>query len=336
MSPRNRVLIVGSYNQDHVWRMPRFPAPGETVLGGGFATGAGGKGFNQATAAARLGAATTFIGACGNDPLGRLAQRNAKANGIDGHWQVLDDAATGTAAILVDANGQNEIIVAPGANAQLGADFIRARGADFKTAGVLLLQLETNFEALDAALASAARHDVLRILNPAPFDPALDAALLSRCDLLTPNETEFAQLLAQRGETRIEAAAVPEMDDPELHALCRKLAVSTVIVTLGARGCFVSHAAEHPRLADARDCYRVAAPRVDAIDTTGAGDAFNGALAAALVRQPDAPLARCVEHASQAAALSTERRGAAAAMVDGTTVAKRFGGTNPPVTAGTD
>ncbi len=322
---QGKVAVVGSYNQDHAWRVRRFPAPGETVRGEGFSTGAGGKGFNQAVAAARQGADTAFIGARGDDALGRIAERNAVEAGIDCHWQVMADAPTGSAAILVDANGQNQIVVTLGANTRLDAAFVAAQGAQLASARVVLTQLEIRLDAVRAALAAAAEQGTVRILNPAPFDPALDAGLLSQCDIVTPNETEFALLLETLCGTRIAADDVAGTADDDLHALCHKLPVASVIITLGRHGCFVSHGAHRGRVNTARSHYRIAAEKVNAIDTTGAGDAFNGALAAALVRWPGAPLEKCVRHAGRAAALSTEHTGAADSMVSYAQVLKRFG-----------
>ncbi len=319
-----RVLVVGSYNQDHIWNLTDFPASGETVLGEDFASGAGGKGFNQAVAAARQGAETCFIGACGNDATGELAQANAREAGITAHWQVIDDEATGTAAILVEAGGHNRIIVAPGANARLSADFIAAQDSAFTPDSVLLLQLETNHAAVRRALDLAARHGTRTILNPAPFDATLAAETLARCDMLTPNENEFAQLMRQHANTSLEAGDIAAMADAELATLCRRLPVASIVITLGAHGCFVAHG-DASRFRDEAACYRLSAEQVDAIDTTGAGDAFNGALAAALVRQPDAMLASCVRQAGRAAALSTERRGAAASMASLDETNARFG-----------
>lgn len=323
--PAGKVIVVGSYNQDHAWRVARFPAPGETVRGEGFATGAGGKGFNQAVACVRQGADTIFMGARGDDALGKVASDNAAAAGLECHWQILTDYPTGSAAIIVDQSGQNQIVVTLGANEQLTAQFIRSRDADFAKARVLLLQMETRTEAVRAALDAASRHDTLRVLNPAPFEAGLDAALLQQCDLLTPNETEFALLLKHLTGTTIEADTLASKPDTELHELCRKLPVASLIITLGKQGCFVSHDTRASRFTDDQAHYRVPAETVEAIDTTGAGDGFNGTLAAALTRWPDAPLAKSIRHASRAAALSTEHHGAADAMVDYNAVIARFG-----------
>lgn len=319
-----KVVVVGSYNQDHVWRLARFPDAGETVRGHDFAIGAGGKGFNQAVASVRQGATTAFIGARGDDSLGELAARTASDVGLDCRWQIRADRATGSAAILVDDEGQNEIVVALGANEHLSAAFIAEQEAVLAEAGVLLAQMETTLEAVRAALEAGRRHGLTCMLNPAPVHAGIDAELLELCDILTPNEHEFAQLLRQLGVTDIEAGDAADMPEDALHDLCRRLQVPTVIVTLGRHGCFVSHADNAPHRHDDDVCYRVAAETVKVLDTTGAGDAFNGALAAVLARAPDTPFRQAVQHAGRAAALSTERAGAAASMVDLDTVLTRF------------
>ncbi|MGB8715898.1 MAG: ribokinase [Rhodanobacteraceae bacterium] len=320
-----KVLVIGSYNQDHAWRVARFPVAGETVRGTGFSSGAGGKGFNQAVACVRQGVETTFVGARGDDALGTLAADTARAAGLDCHWQVVAGEPTGSAAILVDEMSQNQIVVTLGANLHLAPAHIHARTADFAACDVVLLQLETTVDAVQAALHAAASGNSLRILNPAPFDAGINLEMIAQCDLLTPNETEFALLCQHLTGTTIDAEAIAGMGDKELHLLCRRLPVACVIITLGSQGCFVSHDAGSSRLIDAQEHYRVPAEAVNAIDTTGAGDAFNGALAAALTRWPDAAAKKSVIHASRAAALSTEHDGAADSMVTFDAVTKRFG-----------
>ncbi len=318
------VVVVGSYNHDHVWRVDRFPAAGETRRGEGFATGCGGKGYNQAVACARQGAPTALLAACGDDALGALARAQAAAEGIDGRWQLVREHPTGTAAILVDQHGQNEIVVALGANEHLAADFLRAQAGCFAAARVLLCQLENNLDAIATALELGAAAGCLRLLNPAPVREGTGQELLHRADIVTPNETEFAQLLARCAAMRIDPGAVAQENDAALHALCRQIGVDTVVVTLGARGCFVSHALG-ARRGDGESYYRVAPERVQAVDTTGAGDAFSGALAAHLALQPQRPFADAVRGAARVAALSTERRGAAAAVPHAREVLARFG-----------
>lgn len=319
-----QVVVVGSYNQDHVWRLDRFPQPGETRRGDAFATGPGGKGFNQAVACARQGVRTAFIAACGDDALGAGARALAKREGIDGRWQLHAQHATGTAAILIDASAQNEIVVALGANEHLAPDFVRAQQDAFDGARIVLAQGENNLDAVAAALEFGESGGLTRILNPAPVDAALSAGLLRHVDILTPNETEFALLLERFAHERVDPNTLTQRGDAQLHALARKLGVGTVVVTLGAHGVFVSHGTN--RRGDDADFYRVPGERAKPIDTTGAGDCFSGTLAAALVLFHNALFSRAVAHANRCAALSTESPGAAAAMPTFDAVVARFGG----------
>jgi ribokinase len=325
MSEACDLVVIGSFVQDHTWLTERFPAVGETLRASGFSTGPGGKGFNQAIAAHRQGARVLFIGAIGDDALGRAAQGWARENGLACRWQVCPGVATAAAGILVDAGGQNQITVALGANEQLQPAFLADQRASLAGAGAVLVQLENNLDAVAAALALAADIGARSVLNPAPVHPGLDPALLQRVDLVTPNETEFAQLLERFTGTAIDPGRVVEFSDDALHAWSRRLGVGTVVITLGANGCFVSHAVGSPLAAGEPDRYRVAAQSVDAIDTTGAGDAFNGALAAALVQPDGRPFRVAVEHANRSAALSTTKIGAAAAMPTAAEVEARFG-----------
>lgn len=318
-----QVVVVGSYNQDYAWRIDVAPQAGETRRGDHFRSAPGGKGMNQAIACARQGVATAFVGAIGDDAAGRGAQALAKAERIDAHWLTRDDAATGSACIVVEGSGQNRIIVALGANERLDADFVRAQASVFARSRVLLAQLENNIEATRAAFELASAQGLIRVLNPAPVHEPLDAALLALVDILTPNETEFALLLERLAGEHVDAATLAQRDDAELHALARKLGVASVVVTLGAHGCFVSHDAREQRN-DASSHYRIGAETVTAIDTTGAGDAFSGALAAGLLRLADRPFRDVVAHANRCAALSTEQRGAADAMPRFDAVAARF------------
>lgn len=316
------VIVVGSYNQDHVWRIDRFPQPGETRRGSGFQTGPGGKGFNQAVACHRQGAATLFIGALGRDALGEGAQRIADDYGLPCRWQWRDDAPTAATCVIVDAEGRNEIVVHLAANEKLDPAFL-ATQPEWRGARVLLTQMENNLDATRTALRLAGEHGLLRILNPAPVHPGTDAALLADCDILTPNETEFAMLLEKLHGQRIDPEAVADTDDATLHALCRALGVPTVVVTLGGRGGFVSHGDD--QRGDDAPYYRLHAEAATVVDTTGAGDAFSGALAAASCRFAGHPFHAMVRQAGRAAALSTERTGAASASVDFAAVTARYG-----------
>ncbi len=319
------VIVVGSYNRDHVSRVDRFPKEGETRLGHGFSTGPGGKGFNQAVACHRQDAGTVFIGAIGNDALGTSAQEDARGESLTCRWQKLDDQPTASTAVWVDDTGRNCIVVSPGANAALAADFIRAKRDVFAGARMLLVQLETGLDAVGAAMELAREQGLIRVLNPAPAHPQLTWSLLREADLITPNETELAQLCGRFLDVDIDAGTLVSMSDATLHVLARRLLPEgTAVITLGANGCFVSHDEQHRRN-DAASCYRMPAEPAKVVDTTGAGDCFCGALAAAMLRFEGRPFAEMVRHANRAAALSTERPGAAAAMPRYDEVIARFG-----------
>src|SRR5687767_11939322 len=190
------VVVVGSYNHDHVWRTPQFPRPGETRLGT-FTSGPGGKGFNQAVAAARQGARTAFIGALGEDAIGDAMLTLGAQEGLELRVERHADAATGTAAILLDGGGQNLIVVGPGANARLSVAHVEAQASLIGTARVLLTQHEVNPAATQRAVDLARASGTLTVHNPAPPLADEDGVLLQRVDVLTPNETEFAHLLAR-------------------------------------------------------------------------------------------------------------------------------------------
>ncbi|TXH68851.1 MAG: ribokinase [Lysobacteraceae bacterium] len=306
------VVVIGSFNVDHVWRSETLPRPGET-LSGLYAGGPGGKGFNQAVAAARAGAATAFVCALGDDVGGQRARALATADGIDLRDEC-SAAPTGAAGIFVDANGRNSIVVGPGANATLSIPFIDAQSDLLRSAHVALVQLESPAETVAAALRHARAGGAIAMLNPAPANVALPIDILALADILTPNETECAALFARHLGERIEGEAIAELDSPKLHALCRELLPGgTVVVTLGAAGCFVSHADAMTR-GDDNVWYRLAAEPAQAVDTTGAGDAFNGALAAALATAAHGHFAACARFANRYAAHSTERHGAALSM----------------------
>jgi len=319
----NSVIVVGSFNVDHVWRCTELPAVGATIAGQ-YSTGPGGKGFNQAVAAARAGASIAFVCALGEDAGGTLARDLAQADGIDLRAES-SDQPTGTAGIYVDARGRNSIVIGAGANGTLSAAHVTGDAQLLEGAQVLLAQLESPVETIEAALAMARQAGVTTLLNPAPANAASSIGLLRLSDLLSPNETEFAALLARHVGERIEAEAVATLDGASLHALCRKLLPhGSVVVTLGSVGVFVSHAEDALR-GDAQPYYRIGAESVSASDTTGAGDAFNGALAASLARATEQPFAAHVRYANRFAALSTEQAGAAAAMPRHHEVVGRFG-----------
>jgi ribokinase len=284
-----KIVVVGSSNTDMVVKTPHLPAPGETVLGGEFVMAAGGKGANQAVAAARLGAEVTFVARVGQDVFGEQVLAGFEREGlITEHVTADPTAASGVALILVDAMGENSIAVASGANACLSpGDVQRARQA-IEAADVLLLQLETPLETVLAAAQIAHRAGVRVILNPAPApaDP-LPAALLACVDILTPNENELALLAG--ASASVEQAAGQVLSQ----------GVETVIVTLGARGALI--VTRNTR-------QTVPSFPVDAVDTTAAGDAFNGGLAVAL--SEGKKLAKAIRFANACGALAATRLGA--------------------------
>lgn len=294
------VVVVGSYNQDLLHTVARFPSPGETLLGR-VALGPGGKGCNQAVAAARAGAQTRFVAAVGADAFGQNAVRLLEAEGIQHRIVVKPDQPTGTATVIVDASGQNMIIVALGANAALEPQDVPDEV--FAGAGMALFQLESPQRTVAAALAAARRCGLTTVLNPAPAPSEPVPHLLEHVDVLVPNETELRQLWRLAGVASVPEPA--ELSGAELHALCRQLGPPVVIATLGAAGAFVS---------TPDDFRRVPAHRqLPVVDTVGAGDAFLGGLAAGWV-QSGRDLDQAVTFATAAAGLAITRAGAAQAM----------------------
>ncbi len=307
-----RVVVVGSFNVDHVWDCGALPRPGETIIGR-YRTGPGGKGFNQATACVRAGAPTTFVVALGDDAGGQLARSLAAADGIDLRAQA-SDAATGTAGIFVDHHGDNTIVIGPEANGTLSPEFVAAQNDAIAGADVLLAQLESPADTIHEALRLARASGVKTLLNPAPANAESTREMLAVADILTPNESEFSALLARHTQERIDGDAIATADDARLHRLCRTLLPrGTVVLTLGAAGAFVSHREDKTR-GDVREFYRVPAETVETVDTTGAGDAFNGALAASLSHTPKTVFADHIRFATHYAARSTQHEGAASAM----------------------
>ncbi len=321
---RAAIIVVGSYVQDHVWQTDRFPQSGETRRALNFSTGPGGKGFNQAVACVRQSGAVLFIGALGNDDLSRSARHFADSENLACEWLILDHVPTAAAGIIVNAEGANQIMVNLAANEHLSTDFLRSQVRRFADARVLLVQLENNLGAVREALKLGREHGLLCVLNPAPMHAEVDTDLLALCDVITPNETEFAQLMERLNGSVMHADEVTDMSDAALHQLCRKIGVASVVITLGAAGCFVSHAADTLR-GDDTDHYRVAAESVRAVDTTGAGDSFSGALVAMLSDVPERAFAKAVRHANRVAAMSTENPGAALAIPRFEEVLARFG-----------
>ncbi len=288
---KNLILVVGSSNTDMTVRLDRLPGSGETVIGGKFATAAGGKGANQAVGAARAGGRVAFVGRIGRDALGDAALAVLRREGIDARSVTRDRASpSGVALIFVGRNGENSIAVASGANGRLRAEDVARAGPVFRRSAILLVQLETPLAAVARAVDLAARCGVRVILNPAPAQ-RLPNRLLRGVSILTPNQHEAETLTGIKVKNGRDAAAAAE-------ALLGR-GVESVVITRGARGAFVATAG-----------LRRSVPgfRVKAIDATAAGDIFNGALAVALAEGRD--LLGAVRFAQAAAAISVTRLGA--------------------------
>lgn len=286
-----RILVIGSSNTDLTVALPRIPRPGETILGGKFMTGAGGKGANQAVAAARCGGEVTFVARVGRDAFAAESIAGFKQAGINIRYIVRDKKhPSGVALIFVAADGQNSIGVASGANGFLSPADVRRAEPAFARADLLLVQLETPLATVGATIKLAAKHGLPVILNPAPACELPDS-LLRHVSILTPNEHEIELL-----------TGIKITSDRTAACACNKLhaqGVKTVIITLGSRGAFVS---------DSVTQQRIPGFKVKVVDTTAAGDVFNGALAVALAEGKST--ATAIQYASSAAAISVMRKGA--------------------------
>lgn len=290
-----RIAVLGIFAADLVFKAKRLPRMGETVMGEGFSLGPGGKGSNQAVAAAKAGGAVDLLTAIGQDSFAEVARRTWSEAGVESHPLVRTDAATGAAFIFLDAqSGENGIIVAPGAAGSIGPDDIRDWTQVIANAGIFLTQLETPLDATIAGLKAARSAGVRTILNPAPAADLTDD-VLGLCDILTPNETEAEALTG---------LSVGDVDDARRAAgALRDRGVGAALITLGANGAVYD---------DGTNSFHV--PGTDVVrvvDTTGAGDAFNGALAVAL--SEGRPIRAAVAFANAAAAISVTRQGAAKA-----------------------
>jgi ribokinase len=318
------VVVVGSYVQDQAWFVDRFPRLGETLKANRYNTGPGGKGFNQAVACLRQGISTAFVGSLGNDTFADYAKKFVAEEKMPCRWQMHEDWPTATSSITINPKGENQIALVLGANEHLDVDFVRLQDDLFIGAKAVLVQLENNLDAVDAAFELGERHNLVRVMNPAPVHPQLPEKTLRRAQIVTPNETEFSLLLERFANQNVDPNGLAKADPEILHALARKLGVETVVVTLGASGCFVSHSDN--RRGDDAAFYRIDGERVKAVDSTGAGDAFTGTLVAALTRFSDKPFRDAVVHANRAAAMSTEIVGTAPALQSFDAVLARFSG----------
>lgn len=290
-----KITVVGSSNFDLFSRPPRFPRPGETLIGGEFRTDFGGKGANQAVTAARLGGRVTLVTRVGRDVFGQRMLQNFETQGIETQYVFVDDTrASGVADIWVDDQGQNVIIISPGANGALTPDDARRAADAIQSAAVVVCQLEVPIETVVEAFGIARAAGVPTILNTAPAAVIPDE-LIGLSDIVSPNETEI-ELLTGLPVTTLEDTAT---------AARRLLArgARTVVVTLGRRGALV---------VQGETVRHVAATPVQAVDTTGAGDCFIGALAVFLGEGQS--LAQAIEWANIVAGVSVTRRGTQASF----------------------
>jgi ribokinase len=290
---KHSIIVVGSSNTDMVIKSPHLPKPGETILGGTFFMNAGGKGANQAVAAARLGGNVCFIAKVGDDIFGRQSIELFNKEGID-TTHVFTDAThpSGVALINVDDNGENCIVVASGANAALFKEDIEVAKDKIASASIVLMQLETPISTIEYVAAFAKASDAQVVLNPAPAIQLSDG-LLQNINIITPNQYEAAMLTGTE---------VNDIDSAKHAAkILNGKGVETVIITLGADGALLYY----------QDFFTlIESPKVKAVDTTAAGDVFNGALVVALSEGKN--MRHAVEYACSAAAISVTRLGAQA------------------------
>ncbi len=283
------ILVIGSLNADLVVRAPRFPAPGETISGNDLQTFPGGKGANQAVAAARLGANVAMIGRVGNDSFGSNLIQNLNQNHVDTSYVLRDEtASTGTAIIVVDSNGQNSIVLSPGANGKVSPADVEL--ASFSDAGLLLLQLEIPIETVLRSARRAKQNGLRVLLNPAPAHQLPDE-LIELSDFILPNETELSLLTQQ---------TISDISSGETAA-CSLVTreAQTVIVTLGANGALIVN----------KDIVKhIPSFKVNVVDTTAAGDAFIGGFAVALSNNKSVEDA--VQYACACGALAVTKFGA--------------------------
>lgn len=282
------IIVIGSLNADLVVRAPRFPEPGETISGEDLTIIPGGKGANQAVAASRQGASVAMLGRVGNDSFGPTLTQNLQKNNVDTVHVLTDESATGTAIIVVDANGQNTIVLSPGANGKVTPSDVEA--VSFQDVDTLLLQLEVHLETVAHATHIARQNGVRVIFNPAPAQPLPDS-LLADVDILVPNESEL-QLLSGQPVTDIDSAK-------SAARILLEKGVKTVIVTLGANGAL---------LVTDEQVKHIPTFKVDVVDTTAAGDAFIGGLAAALLKGKS--LEGAVRYGNASGALAATKFGA--------------------------
>jgi len=288
-----KIVVVGSSNTDMVVKTARFPEPGETILGGDFFMFPGGKGANQAVASARAGGEVTFVCCLGDDLFGQNARKGYAKEGINvDSIKIVEDAASGVALITVNGEGENEIVVASGTNALLSPDYVESQMETFSASDIFLTQLETPLETVAFLAEQCKTKNKKLIINPAPApSQPLEDAVLDGLFLITPNETETKILTGINVDDEVSLKKAG-------NALLEK-GVQNVIVTLGSRGSFFMNSDQS---------FVVPAPKVKAMDTTAAGDVFNGVLTVCLAEGKD--WKESMAYASKAAAISVTKMGA--------------------------
>ena len=292
---RKKLIVLGSVNVDHILNVPKFPKPGETLSGSNYKISFGGKGANQAVAAGRLGANIQFIAAVGNDELGNKIKQQLNNDNINTcSVACIDGQNTGVALILVNAQGENQIAIHAGANAQVTTEYLLKYKEDIISADAILMQLETPLPTIEQAAKLAKQHQTRVILNPAPAQTLSDD-LLKHIDIITPNETEAEYLTGIK--------VLTEQDAEQAAMILHNKGIETVIITLGSKGAWVSSAQRGTIIAGFK---------VKAIDTIGAGDTFNGMLVTALLEGKT--LEQAVIYAHAAGALSVTKPGAQTAV----------------------
>lgn len=288
---RGKIVVIGSTNMDMVVKASHIPVPGETVLGGAFLMNPGGKGANQAVSIARLGGDVTFISKVGHDVFGRQSTQAFEEEGIDISGVLSDsELPSGVALITVDEFGENSIVVASGANLNLSPEDVEKYLEKIPDVGIILMQLEIPMETVKFAANYASSHGIKVILNPAPANSLLPE-LFKMIDIITPNSNEAEMLTG--------IAVTDEDTAREAAEFLQKQGIKNVAITLGAKGAV---------LLNEDGFYVIPATKVEAVDTTAAGDVFNGALALAISEGKD--ILSAIHFACQAASITATRMGA--------------------------
>lgn len=307
MADKKKIVVVGSLNMDAVINVENIPRAGETVMGSDVEKVPGGKGANQAYAAGKLGGNVTMLGVVGDDEDGKtLVDSLRQEAGVETQWILRDsDAGTGTAYIYVQSDGNNCIVVSPGANHRCDLKYVKEQEKQLRESDILLTQFEIPIETVAYALKTAKKMGNQVILNPAPAPGILTPELLKYVDILTPNETELEIITGRKWDASLE----------DLEQMCKLLldkGVGCVIVTLGEEGCFLA----------GKEFKHFPAYKAEAVDTTAAGDTFSGALAVMLAEKKT--MEEAIEFAMKASAITVQRKGAQLS-IPGRTEVEQYG-----------